>query len=300
MRSSLTLAQLRLLDALARSGSITRAARALSVSQPSVSSQLRGLENRYRLRLFARDGHRLEPTEEGEALLPRIRALLALADEIEGALNGVRELEQGRLRVGYSTHQFVMRVLGSFMDRHRGIRIEARSMASFDLLKQLRGGEIDAAFVTLPTPEAELALLELRREAVVLMAPKDHPLSGSGRIALKALAGQRLVQREPSSGTRRALEGAAARAGIGLQSVLDLGSWESMRAGVLGGIGLGVAMAGELGSDPEIVAIEVELPGGRALSVGHYLTCLPESRALAAINALFALTETLQESMTEP
>ena len=299
MRSALTLAQLRLLDALARTGSITRAARALSISQPSVSTQLRTLETRYRMRFFNRKGQALEPTAAGLALLPRIRALLALADEIENALQATCELKQGRLRVGYSTHQFVMRVLGEFMDRHRGIKIEARSMASFDLLALMRAGEIDAAFVTMPFLEADLAVLELRREPIVLMVPRDHALAAGGRIGLRELEALALVQRESSSGTRRTLEGAAVQAGVRLRTVLDLGSWESMRAGVLAGIGLGVAMAGELGEDPEIAAVAVDLPGGRPLTVGHYLVCLTETRPLAAVDALFAIAGRMLQNLTE-
>lgn len=201
MRSALTLAQLRLLDALARTGSITSAARALSISQPSVSTQLRTLEARYRMRFFNRKGKALEPTAEGLALLPRIRALLALADEIEYTLQAMRELEQGRLKVGYSTHRFVMRVLGEFMDRHRGVKIEARSMASFDLLALMRRGEIDAD-------------------------------------------------------------------------------------------------GGELGEDPEIVAVGVDLPGRRPLTGGHYLVCLTETRPLAAVDALFAIAGRTLQNLT--
>jgi DNA-binding transcriptional LysR family regulator len=285
----ITLAQLRILEAVARAGGFSRAAETLGVSQPSVSSQMRALEARYRLRLVSRQGHEIRPSPVAEALMPKIRALLALADEIDGALSAHRDLLSGSLRVGYSTHQFVMAVLSRFMAAHPGVRLEARSMASYDLLDMLRRGALEAAFCTLPAPEPDLDCLELRREDVVLMIPSGHPLARAGVADWETVAGLPLIRREPASGTRRVFDSAAAAAGVPLRAALDLGSWESMRAAVIAGIGVGVAMRGEIGVDPAVSA--VALAGG-GVTVRHYLAATPEMRSVATVEALFAAAQT--------
>lgn len=297
-RSGLSLAQLRVIDALARTGSIQATATALGIAQPSVTKHLTTIEGRYRQRLFERRGRQLIAAEACEALLPRIRTLLALAEEIESDLEGLRGLKEGRLRIGYSTHQFVMHVLGGFMDSFRGIKIEARCMASFDLLAQLRAGVLDAAFVTLPSAESDLAMIELRREALVLMTGTDHPLAARTSVHLSEISDWPLIQREGTSGTRRALEAMAVRDGVKLNAVLELGSWESLRDAVLRGIGVGVVMAGEIGGDVQMRAIPIDSAKGQALTVGHYLVCLSQARELAAINALFELAGRVSENTT--
>lgn len=298
MAKSLTLAQIRVVEALARRGRISDASADLGITQPSVTKQLATVETRFRQRLFLRNGRKLTPSELCETLLPRMRTVLALAEEVEAALEGARGLQEGRVRIGYSTHQFVMHVLGAFMDSFRGIKIEARCMASFDLLAQLRDGKLDAAFVTLPGQEAGLDMLELRREVLVLMTRPSHPLALQDSVSLRDLAGLPLIQREGSSGTRRALEAVAVQQGVHLHTALDLGSWESMRAAVLADIGVGVVMAGEIGTDAEMRAIPIETGKGKPLSVGHYLVCLSDARNLSAISALFDLSNRLLGDVT--
>lgn len=282
---SLSMAQIRVLEALCRTGGVGAAARDLGVSQPTVSAQLRQIEERYALRLFTREGHRLTPSAVTQALLPRLRAALAMVAEIETTLDRASTLESGRLAIGYSTHQFVMPILSEFIRAYPGLRIEARSQATGDLVQLLHSGEVEAAFVTLSGPDPALRCLELRRERIVLMARRGHAPDGHGPIDWDGLARHPLIRREPSSGTRQVFDVAAAAAGARLRTVFDLGSWESMRAAVVAGIGLGIAMEGEIDSaDPQIVPVAIN---DSALSVGHYLVCLPEMRDLAPVAALF-------------
>ncbi len=298
VQHKLSLAQLRVIETLARTRRINTTAKELAITQPSVSKHISTIENRYGHRLFERQGHQLRSTELCDNLLPRIRTLLALAQEVDAELEGLRGLREGRLRVGYSTHQFVMHVLGGFMDSFRGIKIEARCMASFDLLDHLRSGTLDAAFVTLPGAEADLDMLELRRERLVLMIGSGHPLEGEQSINLRELSKWPVIQREASSGTRRALEAMAVREGVVLNTVLDLGSWESLRAAVEAGIGVGVVMEGEITEASGMRAVPVASARGKELTVGHYLVCLSEARELSAINALFELSTRLRSHVT--
>ena len=285
---SLTLPQIRVIEAICRTGAVGAAARDLGVSQPTVSAQLRQIEDRYHLRLFQREGHRMLPGPLALALLPRMRAALALVGEMATMLDRTSSLDAGRLGIGYSPHQFVMSILSAFITRHPGLRIEARSQASADLLDLLRRGEIDAAFVTLPIPDPDLTALELRRDRIVLMMPMGHPLLVRGELDWADVATLGLIRREASSGTRAVFDRAAQASGRPMQHLLDLGSWESLRGAVIEGIGIGIAMAGEIDpTDTQIRALPIRDP---ALQVGHFLVCLHEMRNVAPVAALFALT----------
>lgn len=297
-RPNLTLVQLAVLEAVARCGGVGAAARDLNLSQPSVSNHLNQIEARLSLRLFRREGHRFEPNDRLRAILPRIRAILNLSADLEGALGAETALGTGQLTIGYSTHQFVMTVLAEYGTRFPGIRLRARSMGSFDLIAALRRGDIEAAFATLPAPEQNLVCRLLREEEIVLMVARGHPLAASGTIAWADLTGLALIRREPTSGTRAAFDAAAAQQGIDITARLDLGSWDSLREAASLGMGPALVMQGEIDrADPRVAMVRVGPPFPM---VGHYLVTLPEFRATAPVEALFTVVEALLPGSSDP
>jgi DNA-binding transcriptional LysR family regulator len=286
-KPELSLVQLAVLEAVARHGGIGTAAQAIGLSQPSVSNHVSQIEGRLRTRLFDRQGNRFVANARLAVLLPKIQALLALSDEVDAHLRGHEELTGGFLRIGYSTHQFVMGVLGRFIARHPAVRIEARSAGSYELLASLRRGDIEAAFITLGTPEPGLDALEMRREEVVLMARRGSDLARRGSIGWEEIGALTLIRREEGSGTRRAFDAMVTRLGVAPARGLDLGSWESMREAVAQGLGLGIAMRGEIEpDDTRVAAVRIGPP---QLELGHYLVALPELRQTAQVSALYAL-----------
>ena len=290
-RSSLTLVQMAVLEAVARCGGIGAAARDLGLSQPSVSNHVNQIESRLTLRLFVREGHRFRATARLDTLLPRVRAILKLAGDLDIALGAEAALETGRLTVGYSTHQFVMEVLAEFGNRHAGVRLEARCHGSFDLITALRRGEVEAAFVTLPATEPDLVCRLLRMEEIVLMVARDDPKAAWGQIAWTDLDSLKLIRREASSGTRSAFDAAAAEQGVAPIPGLELGSWESMREAASLGMGPAVAMRGEI--EPDDLKVSVLGIGPPTPRVGHYLVTLPELRTTASVDALFDVVDCL-------
>lgn len=279
------------LEAVARCGGIGAAARDLGLSQPSVSNHVNQIEARLRLRLFVREGHRFRATDRLNTLLPRIRAILKLAGDLETALGAEAGLETGRLTVGYSTHQFVMQVLAEFGRRHDGIRLEARCMGSFDLIAALRRGDLEAAFVTLPAKEPDLICRLLRTEEIVLMVARNDPQAARKRIAWSDIGTLKLIRREASSGTRSAFDAMAATQGVTPIPGLELGSWDSIREAASLGMGPAVAMRGEIEpDDPKVSVLGIGPPVPR---VSHYLVTLPELRATATVDALFDVLDGL-------
>ncbi|MGF1447013.1 MAG: LysR substrate-binding domain-containing protein [Pikeienuella sp.] len=282
----LTISQLRVLEAVARTGSFSKAAKDLGITQPSVSTQLRTLETQSRSRILARDGHRVTPTRLGALILPKVRALVTVANELERILAEARDLERGVLRIGYSTHQFAIPVISRFMKAHPGIKLEARSMASLDLIDLLDRGVIDAAFITAQTPPPRFSCVQLLRDEIVLMIPAAHELADAGDVGWGALADLPLIRREETSATRQIFDRAAAAAGASPNTVLDLGSWGSLKSAVIAGIGGCVALLGEIEPDPRVAVLRISDSG---LWAGHHLAATPEMREVAAVEALFAM-----------
>lgn len=286
MPRKLSLGQLRAIDAVARHGSFSLAAKEIGVSQPSVSNHVQSVEGHFGVQLFHRNGHSITPTPLLDSILPSVRSALAVSEDIEAQLSQRRMLESGHLSIGYSTYQIAVPYMTRFMRDHPGIQIEARAMASHDLLPQLERGELDVGFITareLPTPFIGHEILQTR---LVLAVPPDHPFAARTKVKWPDIDGQPLIQREKSSGTRRIFEAAAKLAQVELRTILAVGSWGTISTMVRSGVGLGVAMDAEILPNDGLVRVEID---DRSLVAGHYVACLPEMRSVAAVKRFLEL-----------
>ena len=280
----LSINQMRAVEAVVRTGSFSAAAKELGISQPSVSNHLSALEKHYSTQLIHRHGRHAEPTEACREVLSRIRSVLAMTDEIEHVLEGRRRLQAGSLSLGYSTYQFAMPILSDYMNSFPDIDIEARAMASHDIMPLLIDGKFDVAFVTAKEAPSNLHSAHICTEHVMLAVPNDHELAKKGSASWADVSSHPLIQREKSSETRRVFEQVASSAEAELNTVLALGSWGSIVASVHAGMGIGVAMKGEVTPPDDLVTIPIEADG---LTVSHFLVCLPEMQHVAAIKAMF-------------
>ncbi|SNZ06638.1 LysR substrate-binding domain-containing protein [Cohaesibacter gelatinilyticus] len=280
----LSINQLRALEAVVRTGSFSAAAKELGISQPSVSNHLLALEKHYCAQLIHRNGRLAEPTELCSEVLSRIRSVLAMTREVEQILEGRKQLQTGTIRLGYSTYQFALPVISKFMEQYPDVNIEARAMASHDLMPLLQDGNFDVAFISAKSPPPEVNAFEMRIEQMVAVVGKEHPLAQFEMLQWKQLADLPLIQREKSSETRRVFEANAIKAGISLKTVLALGSWGSIVTSVQSGMGVGIAMAGEVTELDNLVAIPID---DNELTVSHFLICLPEMQHIASIQAIF-------------
>jgi DNA-binding transcriptional LysR family regulator len=283
----LSVNQLRALEAVVRTGSFSAAAKELGISQPSVSNHLLALEKHYCAQLIHRNGRLAEPTELCNEVLSRIRSILAMTQEVEQILEGRKQLLSGTIRVGYSTNQFALPILSDFMERYPDLNIEARAMASHDLMPLLQDGNFDVAFISAKSAPTDLASLQMRTERIVAVVAPDHPLASHEGLNWQKISQVPLIQREKSSETRRVFEASALAAGMKLKTVLALGSWGSIVTSVQSGMGVGIAMEGEVTKADNLIAIPFDDPG---LTLSHYLVCLPEMQHIAAIQAIFDIT----------
>ncbi|MBN9538022.1 MAG: LysR family transcriptional regulator [Alphaproteobacteria bacterium] len=249
--------QLRSFHAVAQRLSFTVAARELGVSQPTITTQVKSLEQEFGVELFVRRGRRIELTETGGGLLDITRRLFADEKEASDYLNETRGLKTGHLRVGAVGPYHVTDMLAAFNARYPGIYVSVTVGNSRESLRDLLDYRTDVAVLAHVDPDARLVAIPYRRHRVVVMCPADHDFADRRSIRARDMEGQRLIVREAGSTTRRAFDQAMREKDVRPRIVMEIGSRESIREAVAKGIGLGVVSEKEFIPDPRIRALQV-------------------------------------------
>lgn len=277
---------LRAFHAVATEGSFSKAARALNVGQPTLSSQVKALEAGYGVRLFDRRGRGVQLTDLGRSLAEVTNRLTSLQEEAEALLSGAENLAHGTLTVGADSPGDAMDLLAGLRARHPGLglRITMGNMES--VLADLRDYRVDTALLSNVPIDNQLHAVPFRRAPLVLVARRDHALAGRERVNMMDLAGHPMVLRERRSVTRDLFERAATRAGLALNNVLEVESREAVRAAVIAGLGAGVVIASE--HEPHMDLVTIPL-GSSPIDVTEYAVCLRGRRRLANIRAFLEL-----------
>lgn len=247
-----TLAQLRSFEAVARLGGVGRAAVALHLAQPTVSTQLRELASAVGLTLFVPRGRGLEITDEGELLLATARELFAVWDRFEDDAARMRGLERGRLRIAAVTtaEYFLPDLIGPFAHAHPGLQIELAVENRDAIVRRLERGDDELAVMMLPPADLPLQRWPFLENPLVVVAPVGHPLASRKRLKLEQIVGEPLLAREAGSGTRRAADRLLEQRGVRWTPRMALGSNEAIKHAVAAGLGLAVLSRHTLGRDP--------------------------------------------------
>lgn len=295
--SQLTIPQIRAVEAVARLQSFTRAAEALGLSQPTVSTQVRAVEELCSQRIFVRAGGAVTVSPGANAILARIRVTLKSIDDLEAQLAGTAALEMGSLTVGFSAHRIIMPLMRRFVELHPHVVLRARSGSSAELVAGIESGTLDVAAVTWRQADKRFASQQIARRSFVVYGKKEHPLCRRGRLDIRQLAGVPMVLWNRGSHTRQVFETEANRLGVPITCALEVGSWDAAFASTAAGIGLGVALEGEVEDDAQV---DVCLLVGGNFEVGQYLICLQEFREFAAVSKFFAIAESLGSECERP
>ncbi|MFQ5775127.1 MAG: LysR substrate-binding domain-containing protein [Kiloniellaceae bacterium] len=279
---------LRAFHAVAAEGGFSRAAAALHVSQPTLSAQVRALEERYGVKLFDRRGRGVGLTDLGRALFDITRRLFNQEAEAEQLLASARGLMGGQLRVGADAPYHVIPMVAAFSRRHPGIRLSLAFGNSERVLEDLLRRRCDVAVLADIAPDARLHAVPFRRDRLIVFVDRGHPWANRRSIRLAELTGQRLVLRESGSRTRAVFDSAIAAAGIKPGHVLEIGSREAVREAVAAGLGVGVVFESEFGRDDRLHRLVL-----RDVTLGavEYAACLEERRPVRPVRAFFELLQ---------
>ena len=283
---ALNLTTLRAFHTVATCGSFTGAAQRLHVTQPTLSAQVKALEDDHQVRLFDRKPRGVTPTAVGAALWAVSHQLFELEDEAEQLLSAARELKRGQLRVGADAPSHVMEALASFRRRHPAIELSVSIGNSGQLLESVLDQRVDLAVLADIAPDQRLHVQALQHDALVLVVARQHRWARRHAVAIEELTDQPLVLREQGSTTRAIFERTLARYDIVAGTVLEIGSREGVREAAAAGLGIGVVFESEFGRDDRLAKLalsNVEMGGV------EYAVCLKKRRRRAAVEAFLEL-----------
>lgn len=277
-------ARIRAFLAVARHGSFSAGARALGLSQPTLTTQVQSMERQYNLELFHRRGRRIELSDVGRQLLPIAQAMAALDLDAHNLLRDSGQLDSGQLKLGAVGPFHVIEMVDHYFQHYPRIDVSIRVGNSAQVLADLENYVTDVAVLAGRHDDPGLCAVHYARHAIILFAHHEHPFAGRDSIRLEELEGQRLLQREPGSTTRLVLEQALSAAQIVPRIAMEIGSREALREAVVRGIGLGAVSEAEFIADPRIRTIRIE---GDPLYTETYLYCLAERRSSRLITSFF-------------
>ena len=172
------LTQLRSFHAVARAGGFTGGARLLHISQPTVTTQVRFLEEAYGVELFYRRGHKVSLTPLGEQLFELAQRIFALEGETVHLLEDSGELKSGQLRVGAVGPFHVTEMLARFNQRYPGVEVSVRVGNSEVVLQELVDYRTDVAVLAHFTDDPRFHAVPYSRHPIVVFVHRRHRFAG--------------------------------------------------------------------------------------------------------------------------
>ncbi|MHA6848455.1 LysR family transcriptional regulator [Ralstonia syzygii] len=192
----LEIRHLRTLIALAESGSVSRAAERLHLTQSALSHQLRALESHYGLAVVRRKGQTVALSEAGERLLELAHKVVADIQAAERDLERIKGRAAGTLRIALECHtcfDWLMPVMDAFRQRWPEVELDLVSGFHADPLALLKEGRADVVIGSEPKPRRGVVFAPLFRFEILAVLPVDHPLRSRKWLEAKDFAGQTLI-----------------------------------------------------------------------------------------------------------
>jgi DNA-binding transcriptional LysR family regulator len=271
-----SLNSLDLFASVVKLGSVSQAARAHGIAQPSASSRLADLERKVGLRLLERGPTGSTPTIAGQLVAEWAESVLGAARDLEAGVDALRADIEGRLRVhaSYTVAEYLLPSwLGRFLRRWPVHGVELKVQNSSDVLDQVRLGHADLGFIESIGDVGALDEADVDEDYLVAVVAPNHPWAGMHSVDAADLVGVPLITREAGSGTRGVFDAAIVAAGLPKpQAALELGSTSAVKAAVANG-----------GSPAVLSRLAVEVDVARGVLVSLPVDGVDLTRSLRAV-----------------
>lgn len=227
--------------------SFSKAGHAIHLSQPTVSSHIKDLEQHIGCPLIDRLARRAVPTKAGELLYTYALRLLALRDETETVLAEYQGQHKGQLPIGGSTipgGYLLPKIIGGFNLVYPDIRVLLMIEDSGRIVEKTLAGEIEMGVVGARFSERHLSETALTSDTLKLIVPPNHRWSDKATIEIDDLRQEPMIIREMGSGTRHVFENAIKPKGLRLHDqfriVAEIGNTAGVIAGIKSGLGVSI------------------------------------------------------------
>jgi len=261
-----TLQQLRILKAIASEKSFTQAAKILFVSQPSVSKQIKTLEDRLNISLINRENTSISLTEAGKLFLRYSERILSLCEESCRALNDLQVGDRGQLIVGASQTigtYLMPRILALFAQNHPQMNIQVHVDSTRIIAKNVVKGEIDIAVVGGNIPkdlQNNLKVESFVNDELILIIPKSHPFALKKNIKKNDLYHLNFITLDSNSTIRKLIDDILNQNHIRtkqLNIIMQLNSIEAIKTAVSLGLGAAFISSSAIEKEIELKTIEI-------------------------------------------
>ncbi|MEE8494904.1 MAG: LysR substrate-binding domain-containing protein [Xanthomonadales bacterium] len=219
----------------------SKAAEACFVSQPTLSIQIKKLEDELGVQLVERSPRKIMLTPVGEEIAERARLVLSDVDQIRAVARRAGDPADGNLRLGLFptlAPYLLPHVIPNIRKQYPNLKLQLAEEKTEDILKMLQQGELDAALLALPINDAGLDMEILFEEPFVLALPSEHPLGKKFRITLEDLKGEELLLLDEGHCLREHALEVCALAGAHERVDFHATSMETLRQMVAANVGI--------------------------------------------------------------
>ncbi|GLX67186.1 LysR family transcriptional regulator [Paenibacillus glycanilyticus] len=273
--------QLKYFQAVARHEHITKAAKELNVSQPSLSNSINRLEKRLGVPLFERQGRHVKLNAFGKTYLRRVERAFLELEEGEREITDMAGLEHGTVSISVTLPYVLPTMLKEFLTLHPHVRIIQHQLGSaLEIKNELDNAEIDFCISSTAITGPDIEWLTLAEEELCLTVPKGHRFASRSSIALSEAANEPFIALASHSNFRKITDDFCRKAGFEPRIAFELEEASSVQTLVEMGLGITFALPLSLGnraSSPGTVQLKIVDPVcrrtfGIAWNKKHYLS----------------------------
>jgi DNA-binding transcriptional LysR family regulator len=250
----INLNQLRAFFQAAKCRNVSLAAKALFVSQPAVTAQIKLFEEDCGLKLFKKKGRNLYLTDEGKTLFNYARTIFEYEKKIEDAVEQMKELKKGSLRLGSArtyARYFMPFLLTGFRDAYPQIKIHFDEGSSLEMIHSLIDLKNEVVIIAKADDHPNIAYIPFSREELVLILPPNHHLADRDSIRFEQIAEMPIIMKDPGSGTRKLVDELFAKNNCTPNILMETGDAEIIKLLVQHGEGISFLVK-------EAVAVELQ------------------------------------------
>ena len=263
------------------SGSISKAAARMFLSQPAVSQQIQSLESELGVTLFVRGKARMQLTHDGELLFEMARSLIEELEHLDQVFQHRRlEVDEGRLEIaaGMSTILYLLpKYVETFRRAHPKIELRLHQVTGLEGLERLRSGLVDFAVGPLNQTPEDIEFHPIVSYDPVVITCRGHPLAQKARLTLAEISRYPLILPPRNLSTWPMIDSTFKKHGLPYQVAMEVGGWEAIKTYV--GLGLGISIIIRIGitgqEKLEVISAAEFFPGrtyGVVLRKGRILT----------------------------
>ena len=234
--------QLRSFHAVAKTNSITEAAKLLQISQPTITKQIQLLEEYYTITVINRHARGVSLTELGKSLYAVTLKIFELEEEAIELFSSDLNINQGTLTTGTSGAYYIMKLVKEFKQLYPGINLKIISDNSQNILEKIYNFEIDIGVIAEPNSipfREDIYSIPYLKQKIIIIVGKNHKLSSKNSISIRELKGLNFINREKGSETRRVFEDSLEKNKININSIMELTRTSMIRA-VYENMGIGI------------------------------------------------------------